>query len=324
MNKLLLLLLAFLTVFVQSSYTQISKIGEKKVDTVKIGVYLISLFDLKFPDNQLNTEFYVWFNYSNDSLNPVESFEIINAKEISKIGETYDKQPGNNYRSLKYNCVIKKEWDVTSFPFDKHHIEIIFEDLDKDITRLVFIPDTLNSKIDKSVQLSGWTLKNKNIKVSDHVYETNYGDPLTPADEYSSYSRVVMSFDLERNGNGLFFKIFIGLFISVLISVLVFFVNPTDLDPRFGLSVGAIFAAIASQYVINSTLPQNTALTLVDILHDISFFYIFLCILLSTISLHFYKQDKIKLSKKIDKYSFFTVSISYLILVIFIVTRKMI
>jgi hypothetical protein len=85
--------------------------------------------------------------------------------------------------------------------------------------------------------------------------------------------------------------------------------------------VGAIFAAIASQYVISSTLPQNASLTLVDILHDISFIYIFLCILISTISLHYMKAGRDILSQKLDRVSFFTFAITYIILIIYFVGK---
>jgi hypothetical protein len=132
---------------------------------------------------------------------------------------------------------------------------------------------------------------------------------------------VIVYFTLEREGKGLFFKLFIGLFISVLMSLLTFFVNPLDLDPRFGLSVGAIFAAIASQYVITSALPQNDRITLVDILHDISFIFIFISILVSTVSLHFMKTERKPLSQKIDRRCFVVLSISYIILVVYFVLK---
>jgi hypothetical protein len=285
-------------------------------DTVRIGVYIISLYDLNFPANQLNLDFYVWYHFKNDSLNPVETFELVNAKsyeKISAIDEVYDTVL---YSSFRCNSVLKKEWDVSRFPFDKHTIEIIIEDADKVSSRQVFVPDVAGSKIDRGVSIPGWDIEDFKIKVVDNTYETNYGDPYVPPNEYATYSRVVASFTLTRHGNGLFFKLFIGLFISVLISVLTFFVTPTDLDPRFGLPVGAIFAAIASLYVINSTLPQNARLTLVDVLHDISFIAIFVCIMLSTISLHLYKQDKIKASVRLDRTSFLAVLISYIVLVL--------
>lgn len=290
-------------------------------DTVKIGAYVFSVYDLDFPGNKINVDFYIWYNAKNDSLNLLQYFELINSTGFNKSGETDEKRGDVVYQTVRINSRIKEEWDVTNFPFDRQKIEIMIEDFDKDNTKLVFIPDTIASKIDKDVHLEGWGIKDFGIKAINHIYETNYGDPDVPLEEYSAYSRVIVYFTIEREGKGLFFKLFIGLFISVLISLLTFFVNPLDLDPRFGLSVGAIFAAIASQYVITSALPQNERLTLVDVLHDISFIFIFICILVSTISLHFMKTDRQKLSGNLDKISFYVLSVIYLILVIYFISK---
>lgn len=287
-------------------------------DTVKIGAYIFSLYDINFPNNQMNMDFYLWYNSSKDSLHLLENFELVNAKEISKMGETNEKRGPNGefyYMTLKVLSTVKEQWDITDFPFDRQRVELIIEDIEKDKTKLLFIPDTVNTKIANNITIDGWSITGYGIKVEDHPYETNYGDPDIPDGEYATYSRVIIYVDLEREGAGLFFKLFIGLFISVLISLATFFINPLDLDPRFGLSVGAIFAAIASQYVISSTLPQNQRLTLVDVLHDISFIYIFICIITSIISLSLMKKGNEKASKKLDKICFIVLAVSYILLV---------
>ncbi len=288
-------------------------------DTVKIGAYILSVYDLDFPNNKVNVDFYLWYNAKKDSLDLLHNMEVINATEVNKSNETDEKRGKIIYQTIRVNSQIKEEWDVSNFPFDKQTIEVIIEDFDKDNTTLVFVPDTIGSKIDKSVHLEGWEIKDFGIRADNNTYETNYGDPNIPLNEFATYSRVVLYFTIEREGNGIFFKLFVGLFISVLISLLTFFINPLDLDPRFGLSVGAIFAAIASQYVIASALPQNARLTLVDILHDISFIFIFLCILVSTISLHYMKHDNKRLSQKIDRYSFFVLSIAFISLTVYFI-----
>ncbi|MBZ0203117.1 MAG: hypothetical protein IT281_03755 [Ignavibacteria bacterium] len=304
-----------------SEETPVEEEPSGPADTVKIGAYIFSLYDLDFPGRKLNIDFYLWYNASRDSIDMLEYLEVMNATEYNKSGETSEKRGKNLYQTVRINSTIKEEWDVSHFPFDRQKIEIYIEDFDKDNSKLVFVADTIASRIDKNVHIDGWEIKDFGIKVLDHVYETNYGDPNIPINEFSSYSRAVIFFTIEREGNGLFFKLFIGLFISVLISLLTFFINPLDLDPRFGLSVGAIFAAIASQYVISSTLPQNESLTLVDILHDISFIYIFLCILISTISLNFMKNGKEKKSQALDRYSLFIFAGSYFVLIIYFVLR---
>jgi hypothetical protein len=296
--------------------------GKVHPDTVKIGIYLFSLYDLDFPGNKFNADFYVWYNFKDSSLHPAETFELVNSTEFTKVGESREKYDSVIYSTFRCNSVVKKQWNVTDFPFDRHRVELEIEDINDDISSLVFVPDSSGSKIDKDVKLEGWKIKDFTLKIINHTYETNYGDPSLPSNEYSTYSRVVVSFTLQREGGGLFFKLFVGLFISVLISLLTFFIHPTDLDPRFGLPVGAIFAAIASEYVISSTLPENQRLTLVDILHDVSFIYIFICILISAISLYFVKHGHEKASKNLDRYSFFSLAVSYVIIVLFFVLRS--
>ncbi len=307
----------------KDSTKKVNVAEEKKgqADTVKIGAYIFSLYDLNFPGNKINAIFYLWYNAKKDSLDLLNNLEVINSTDFAKSYEMNEKRGDISYHSVRINTKINQDWIVGDFPFDEQVIEIIIEDFDKDNSELVFVADTIASKIDKQVHVEGWKIKDFGIKIDDHTYETNYGDPDIPLNEYSVYSRATIHFTLEREGKGLFFKLFIGLFISVLISMLTFFINPLDLDPRFGLSVGAIFAAIASQYVIASTLPQNASITLVDILHDISFIYIFLCILISTISLHFIKTGKEKESQKLDRISFFVFAISYIVITIYFVGK---
>jgi hypothetical protein len=301
-----------------SQSKQQPKLIQKQIlpDTVKAGIYILSVFDLNFPGNQLNADFYFWYNYKNDSLKPAETFDLIDAKNFTKSGEVLEKHGDINYQTFRCNSVIKEDWDVMDFPFDSHIIEIEIEDVEKENNKLVFMPDIIGSKIDKNISIPGWEISNFKIRESEHSYETNYGDPSSKEKEHSTFSRLTASFTIKRQGSGLFFKLFIGLFISVLISLLTFFISPTDLDPRFGLPVGAIFAAIASQYVINSSLPQNAAITLVDKLYGISFIYIYFCVLLSTVSLYHYRRGREHISALIDKYSFYLIAASYVIFIV--------
>lgn len=286
-----------------------------------MGVYLISAYDLDFPGNKVDVDFYVWYNTNKDSLNLTQYFELVNAVDYQKTGETNEVKGNSFYQTLKIDGKLRKSWEVANFPFDKQTIEIIIEDYDKDNTELIFIPDTIASKMDKDLKIDGWKISDFKIKSVNHTYESNYGDPSIPINEYATYSRVIISFNIEREGNGLFFKLFVGLFISVLIALITFFIDPTDLDPRFGLPVGGIFAAIASEYVITSTLPQNQTLTLVDILHNISFIYIFICLLSGVIALSLKKKGHEMLQLKMDKIIFYSLASTYLILTVYFIFK---
>ena len=89
MKKSILLFGLFFYFLSLISYSQNQKEEKTIADTAKIGVYIFTLYDLDFPGNKLNSDFYVWYNYKNDSLKLTETFELVNGKEFSKSGETF-------------------------------------------------------------------------------------------------------------------------------------------------------------------------------------------------------------------------------------------
>jgi hypothetical protein len=109
-------------------------------------------------------------------------------------------------------------------------------------------------------------------------------------------------------------KLFFGLFIAVMIAFLVFFIKPTDVDPRFGLGVGAIFAAVASEYIITGALPDTGVISLADKLHIIAFAFIFFSLVQSTWSLRIFQSDQEERSKNADKLAFKVFTPAYLVI----------
>jgi len=49
--------------------------------------------------------------------------------------------------------------------------------------------------------------------------------------------------------------------------MLALFINPTQVDPRFGLCVGGLFGIVASSYAVNSVLPDAAGFCYADKLH---------------------------------------------------------
>jgi len=102
-----------------------------------------------------------------------------------------------------------------------------------------------------------------------------------------------------------YFKLFLALFVSVLIAISVFFIKPTDVDPRFGLGVGALFAASATAYVISSALPPSGGMVLADLVNALGILIIFLTVMESILSLYLYDiKDKPALSRYLDRVMF--------------------
>jgi hypothetical protein len=115
--------------------------------------------------------------------------------------------------------------------------------------------------------------------------------------EYGNY-RVRIS--IKRDASELFWKMFLGMYVAFLISYICFYIHADNIDSRFGLSVGSLFAAIGNKYIIDSSLPESTAFTLVDSLHGLTLFFIFLIVASSVYSLELVKRNNLKKANRFD------------------------
>jgi len=62
-------------------------------------------------------------------------------------------------------------------------------------------------------------------------------------------------------------------------------VKPSDLDARFGMGVGALFAVAASAFVASSSVPDSGVMTTADRLHMAALGVIFVSLLVSAVCL---------------------------------------
>lgn len=282
-------------------------------DTVRIGAYVISIHDINFHQKEYTARFWLWFLYDNIEFDFSKQIDIPNAKHIDEPEVIMDMVDGKMWQLMKMKCTMKQNWRVGDFPFDKQHIVIHIENSIFDKDNLVFELDELGSAYDRELTLDGWHIENFQVNTNIHEYTTVFGDPSTDKlhSEYASFN-VVM--DIEREAWGLFTKIFIGMYIAFMISVLSFAPHPSELEPRFGLPVGGLFAAVGNKYIIDSLLPESSSFTLVDTLHSITFLAIFATLLISAITLRLHDKKQTARCMKINHYGSRIIIITYVVL----------
>jgi hypothetical protein len=200
---------------------------------------------------------------------------------------------------MKMQCLMKDSWRIRNFPFDKQKLRLSIENSQFDSQSLVFVPDRVGKNYDPRFTLSGWTINSCNISVGVKRYETTFGDP-TLTVPYSDYSSFKVLINISRNAGGLFWKMFLGMYIAFLIAYICFYIHSDGMDSRFGLSVGALFAVIGNKYIIDSSLPETTSFTLVDMLHGVTLFFIFAIIAANTYSLKLVKEAEEIKARKFD------------------------
>lgn len=293
---------------------------EPQPDTVVMGAYIISVHDIDFHNTEYTSRFWLWVRYTNnDKFNFPKQIDIPNAKDIAEPEIISDTIDNHIWQLLKMKCVMKQNWKVKDFPFDKQQLIVHVENSIYDRNSLVFVPDTLGSSYDREMTIDGWHITDFNVTEGMKEYTTVFGDPSSDM-LHSEYASFNIEIDIERNAWGLFMKIFIGMYIAFMISVLSFTTQPSELEPRFGLPVGGLFAAVGNKYIIDSLLPESSSFTLVDSLHAATFLTIFATLLISAISLHFHDKGNAVMCGKVNYWGSRTVIAAYILLNVILVT----
>jgi hypothetical protein len=282
---------------------------------VTVGVYVVQLDDPSLKDSQFTTVFWLWFRWQGDKdLNPLKKFEIPGGQvegienEETVVGEGQD---AIHYQCAKVRAIITQDFDLTQFPIDRHTLEVSIEETSEGIDVIRFVPDALNSKLQDTINLSGWRIGRTAAVVGTKTYESTFGDPTQAQDGESKYARFTLQIPVARPGVGYPLKMFWSLYLSVMVAILAFNIKPIDLDPRFGLGIGAVFAAMASAFVISGSLPDGNQVTLADKVVMIAIGTIVASIIQSIISLRLLQAGKEGASERLDRMSLIVFTLLY-------------
>ena len=282
-------------------------------DTVKIGSYIISLHDINFRDKEYTARFWLWMLYDNPEFDFTNQVEVPNAKTMEKPDILVDTVKGMTWVLMKMKCIMKQSWEVSDYPFDDQELKLHVENTMFDAGSLIFKADTAGSKYDPKLTVDGWEITDFKVSTGINPYRTSFGDPRSQ-EQYSEYASFNINIKLERSAWGLFLKIFLGMYIAFFIAIISFIIQPHNVDPRFGLPVGGLFAAVGNKYIIDSILPENSSFTLVDSLHSITFLFIFFTISVSAVSLILINKGKAKEARRFDKIGAFAVVSLYFLI----------
>jgi len=287
-------------------------LAKNKPDTVKVGAYIISIHDINFHDKEYIARFWLWFTYDyNKELDFSKELDIPNAKDIVIDQVLSDTINGKIWVQLKMKCTMKEDWQVLDFPFDKQHMKINIEDASRDVSSLVFVADNEDSRLNPNEGITGWVMDSFKVTASQSPYDTPFGDP-RPEVKGQTYSAIIISMDIEREAGGLFLKIFLGMYFAFLIATVSFLSETNEVESRFGLPVGGLFAAVGNKYIIDSVLPESSQFSLVDILHSLTFFSIFCILMISAIALKLHNNDRMEKAHRINNVGAILVMVGYI------------
>lgn len=284
--------------------------AKSRPDTVRVGAFIISIHDIDFHDLQYTVRMWLWFNYDNPKFDFSKQIDIPNAKDIEISSVSIDTVNGRYWAQMRVKCTMKENWKVKDFPFDEQHLKIIIEDEEQGIDNVVFVADTANSRFDNVEVLEGWNVDAFKVATGKSTYKTSFGNPV-PGHHVQTFSMFTIEMDIEREATGLFLKVFVGMYFAFLIALVSFLSDTNELEPRFGLPVGGLFAAVGNKYIIDSLLPQSSQFSLVDILHSLTFLGIFGILTVSAIALKLHNNDQVVKAHRVNKVGAVIIIVGY-------------
>jgi hypothetical protein len=287
--------------------------GQQKI--VYTGIYVDRIVELSMRELSWTVDCYIWFNWSDSLLNPADNFQVVDGWIESKEKKDESIQGNSHYVLYRIVARITSIFDETRFPCDDHLLTICIEDPSYTRQKMIFMADSANSSVSSRVKIPGYLIYREAAVEKPHSYKTSRGDPRLRAGSKATFSQFRMGIWIKRDGWGFFLKMFLPLFVAVMVATLSFYIKPTDLDPRFGLGVGALFAAVANSYITSSMLPNTGVMSLADIINIVGTVTILLTLIQSTISLHLYdRKDKKHLSQRFDSLAFYVLLTVYFLL----------
>jgi hypothetical protein len=278
---------------------------DAKATPVLAGIYVDRVLELSVKQVSWTVEFYLWFRWRGDTPKSCEAFQIIDGSIENKELEVDETIAREHYQRFRVVAKITKFFDVTRFPCDDHLLTIAIEHPEHQRHEVVFVADHDNSSVSSRVSVPAYRIQPAVVIEKPHSYKTTRGDPRLVAGTKSTHSQLRMGIGIERAGWGLYFKLFQFLFVAVLLALLALFIRPIEVDPRFGLGVGGLFAAVANAYVISALVPDTGVIALADVINAVGIGTILLSVVQSTISLYLFSvRGNETLSRVFDRLSF--------------------
>lgn len=282
---------------------------------VRVGAYLLRILDLSIADDTWTADFYIWFDWTDDSLAPGETFELTNGQILTREKQDEWAAGGRRYAVYRVVAAITQFFDVARFPVDDHMLTLEIEDVKSPLDRLRYVPDTTESGIDPVVKIPGHYIRSTSSVVKAHTYATTFGDPRLPEGEASIYSHYRLGIWLTRSGWQMHVKMFLGTFTAVLVALVSFFIKPAQIDARFAVRVGAFFGAVANTVVSAPLIPDTSVLTIADMVNGVALIIILLSVVEATVALHMvHTRGQESLAPLLDRVSVVIIAIGFVLI----------
>lgn len=275
----------------------------------KVMTYIHHISDINYRDGEYKIELWLlirgndslWFKkadlpYQRDSIpyNLIDQLVVKDAKEfkVEYVPQWIhpDSSQTTLYRRLfKIDCTMINKWEMEHFPFDDQQLEITIYTINP--SRWVLL-DTGKITYSHASKKGEFQIDNDWYFIEDSVKLKMDSIPPVFGDKWKLSALHYKIPLIQDKPWLLFIKLFLGMYVAFWVAFIALFIPVESEEPRFGLPVGGLFAAIGNKYIIESLLPVSTDFTLVDTLHSVTIVFILLIIAYSAILIFLNNRKK--------------------------------
>jgi hypothetical protein len=278
---------------------------------VYVGMYIFHVPELDLSTNSYLVDFYLWFRWQGDDIDPSSTFEFMNlvggwdlmaitvytddegAPAIEDLGD------GWRYQVFHYQGRFGHAFDIRAYPFDSQELVVMLEDTDLVVDDMNYIVDEGTNTLHPGLEIPGWDINGVHAEIIEQDYPTNFGDTRRApgADRYSRFRYAVR---VSRPVLGYAATTLLPIAIVMLITLVMFLIESKYFEGRMGLGITSLISAVALQLIAAGDLPANGYLVLLDHVYNLSYAVIFLSLAESVISVRIHDRGEVERARRLD------------------------
>lgn len=276
-------------------------LASAQAQQVRVGMYLMNLYDLNMDEHSFYADFYIWFKWKGP-IDPT-NFEFVNSIEkwstmSAMAGDSSNLllSDGTNYRIYRVEGRFFHSFLLGGFPLDRHSLDIQIESPEHAADSLIYLPDTNSVSIRNTLNLVGWNILHSGLESKLHDYGTNFGNPEENARQYSNLTYTIT---LARPISYFLLKMLLPLLVVMLISIGALLLHPSQIDTRSSLPIGGLLTAVFLQQSYSNALPDTGYMVLMDKIYLLCYIIISLVLLQVILSGNWLLRKKPPSEKKV-------------------------
>jgi hypothetical protein len=246
--------------------------GSPKTIEMSIGFYLIDIARISTREELFDLEGYLdanWFDPAlaksagsglapspDDPALPI--FEFVNSIENIKFKHDTILDAGNNgyvRRRIRFGGKFSSPLkDVRHFPFDYETLHVYLTVFDRQGDHFVLNLDRARTGRTKYAFVTDWDILRDDARIT---HDRDLTGPENPA---------LLDFSLlvQRRSHYYYWRALLPMVLLVMISWVVFWFEPTNLQPQISTALGVLLSLVTFTFSIDASLPKVMNLTFID------------------------------------------------------------